>query len=267
MSRGGGILRFSHMAPVHRRLVAVVPGRPPSRTSRPPAEGERMRRRIPTLLATTTLALALAAPAAASAQTQVIDFTSLVGSPDYTDIPQSTGDIAGVLEVSNRTRTTFGNAATTNCSGGLTNAEFWNTNYSDLVGIAFSCINGQVAEFAFLPAAGYQVTLNSMDFGSYAAGANGIGPSRPFTLALYDGLWASLLTSPLVANSRLTVSPGITSTNGLYLQWGSDWDVGIDNISVTVSPIGVSAVPEPASVLLLASGLAAVAGVARRRRA
>jgi hypothetical protein len=214
-----------------------------------------------------TAAVVALAPALGTAQNQVLDFTSMLGMANYTPVPQSYGDMAS-LAVSNATRTGFGNSALRDCGQGASHVDFWNNNYSSLVGNAFACIDGYVGEFFFQPTAGNQVTLNGMDFGSYAAsGPLFVGPTRPFTLQIFDGNWNLLSNQSLIAASTIHVAPGLTSSTGLYLQWGTDWDVGIDNIDVTVSAVPTSAVPEPSTYALFASGLVALGIASRRRRA
>ena len=85
------------------------------------------------------------------------------------------------------------------------------------------------------------------------------------------------LNSYHFASSAITVgindiassfAPGITSANGLILQFGPDaYNGGIDNVSFTANLLQGTAVPEPASLALFGSALFAVALMRRRREA
>ena len=57
-------------------------------------------------------------------------------------------------------------------------------------------------------------------------------------------------------------SPGASTA---YIEWGTDWNIGIDNISFDVIRDPSAPVPEPGSLVLLATALGlAVAGQRRR---
>ena len=65
-----------------------------------------------------------------------------------------------------------------------------------------------------------------------------------------------------------TLSPAITSAGTIYLQWGTDWDIGIDNItySVALDTPDVAPIPLPATAFLLVGALGGL-GLMRRRKA
>lgn len=203
----------------------------------------------------TQVALAFAPFAIASAQTTTVDVRAQGPYADYAAMSQTLWDHTN-LNVSNRTRIAFGNVATSSA-----NACLWNSGYSTLAGVAFACTNGHVGEVFFQPGAGQQVFLSSLQFGSYPN-----GPARTYNLNVFDASWAPLYSSTGIVSSTLTLNPNVSSNTGLYVQWGTDWNTGVNNITTTVSA-DVVATPEPASIVLLATGMLGIVGFARRRRA
>lgn len=214
------------------------------------------------------IALSLAALApAAHAVTVTLDFsgaicgaTGTVACSNYSDIGQTYGDIAGVLDVSHRSVV----AAT-----GATHEAFlkyWNTGYSDLTGVAWGGNDqtGYYSEMSFTPGAGQQVTLNGFDFGDYADRNYGSAVS------IFD-LGGALLWSSGSFNPGVTAThfePTVSSSSGLVLRWGPDgYDVGIDNIQLTVGTAVTAPVPEPETWALMLAGLGVTGLVRRRRRA
>jgi len=59
---------------------------------------------------------------------------------------------------------------------------------------------------------------------------------------------------------------GESSTVGLHVQWGDDWDYGADNIVFRIEPTGEIVTPEPVTMTLLGTGLAGIVAARRRRR-
>ncbi len=210
------------------------------------------------LLATAIAALAFAAPS--HADTWVLDFNgNICGAAgntacgNYSEIGQNYGDVAGLLDVSHRSA---------HASTLLTYEpflKFWSTGYSNLQSIAWGGGNASayVAEISFMPTAGNLVTLNSFDFGDYQNRSFG-SSAVILDAGTQQLLWSSGSFDPGAA-SPASFLPNISSANGLILRWGPDsYDTGIDNISVSISPV-----PEPAAWLLMAGGLALFA--ARQR--
>lgn len=208
--------------------------------------------------ATVLLALALAPLTSASAQVTTIDF-SAHGGAAYDPIAQTFGDHAN-LDVTYQTRATFGNAAQI-----CTSTSYWPGGYSNLSAVTFACGDGYVGEMFFQPLNGNSVFLASLDIGSFPS-TNGVGPTRAYTLGVYDTGWNLLYSSIGTVDATLTLTPNVSSSSGLYLQWGTDWDTGLNNITTDVNSSAVVATPEPSSVVLLATGIVGIAGFARRRR-
>lgn len=213
--------------------------------------------------ATVAMALVALPLAGASAQVTTMTFTGL-GPNDYDPIPATYGSHAN-LSVTNRTRNAFGNGSLNTCGSATSHVEYWRNNYSNLTDIAFACFDGGVGDFLFQPLNGNSVTLNSLQLGSYSS-TNGIGPVRNYTLRLYDMSFNQIFSATGTVSSTVTLNPNVSSNTGFYLQWGTDWDVGIDNITTTVVPAQTSAVPEPSTYALMTVGLGAMGLLARRRR-
>lgn len=204
-----------------------------------------------------TLALA----AAAGGQV-VLNFDSLVLG-NYDDIPATFGDglDPNIPDIQYRTLQagTFVPTAA--------NLDFWNNDYGDLTKVAFAVNNGDVAEIAFVPAAGYAVQLLSFDLAGYP---NQDRSNTVFRLVdAGGGVLLDLAAGGPVAVQgdftgprHSTFTPNYTHSGVLRLQWGTDWDIGIDNIQFQAIPV-----PEPGIGRLLLGGLL-VAGAGRllRRR-
>lgn len=149
-------------------------------------------------------------------------------------------------------------------NAGLESMRFWAGGYSDLIGVAFVGLafpSPKPAGVRLIPISGYQITLNSFDLGSF-------GGARTTQLTLRGGD-GSLISSTgfFLSNgaTRNSFTPGLTRADGFRIEFGPDnFNVGIDNINYTVSPIGV--VPEPATWAMLILGFGAVVGMMRRHR-
>jgi hypothetical protein len=211
------------------------------------------------LVTALVLVALVARPAVAHAQAEVLDFSPFLGFGS-TLVPQSYGDLPGALDVAYQQRGGgFGNTYVHSSLIG-----YWGSGYSKLVGVGAAWVLNVVPEISLTPLNGGTVALHSLKFGSWLADANGVGPDRPFNFYVWDGNWNFLYGGAFVANSALTLSPNVSSAAGLILQWGFDANVGIDDISITVRPAAVTAAPEPATLALVATGLAALGAVARR---
>jgi PEP-CTERM motif-containing protein len=174
-------------------------------------------------------------------------------------IDQSYGDILGQLDVVYTHRVGNGNTVSDELF-----LKWWDTQYSNLTNVAYGGSNDLtgVSEIAFIPAAGYSVTVNAFDLGAWPQTA------RDTQATIYDSAYNELdSTGPITVqgNASSNISFGQTNANGLIIQWGpSAYNVGLDNLGFTVQT--AAPVPEPSTVLLLASGLAGILGYGWRRK-
>lgn len=165
-------------------------------------------------------------------------------------LSQSYGDVAGVVDV------TYSTPELANSS-----LEWWSTDYNSLYGVAFApLVSGARIELKPL-VSGEGIHLTGFDFGAYP------NTSKPTKINVYAiGGGAALFN--YVGNvgnaggAATSFAVDITSANGLWIDWKDDsYNVGIDHIQFSTA-----AVPEPASVALMLTGLLGVGAVARRRR-
>jgi hypothetical protein len=198
----------------------------------------------------------LAGASTAAATTVVMQFDEVTGN--YTPFDDTIGDSADA-DVSNRTRLGFGNATVFE-----EHVEHWNTDYSELVDVAFASTNGGVGELQFDVTPGQEIVFDSFRFGNYA---NGSSP-RDVTFRIYDGGWGQVWQQQVTGHTgnSVLVSPNVTLTGTSYFQWGTDWNVGIDDFTYTTQAEG-TVIPLPAGLPLLLAGLGAMALIGRRRRA
>ncbi|MGB8434240.1 MAG: PEP-CTERM sorting domain-containing protein [Burkholderiales bacterium] len=170
------------------------------------------------------------------------------------DILQSYGDQPGALDVTYERNLDI---------PGTAPLSFWNTQYSNLVNVAFGAgISGTGAAEIFLnPEPGYTVTLNGLALGAWPS------QNRMSQLTILGGDGTSLFASGPITVLGATASSfgfALTHPDGIRIQWGPNaYYVGIDNIDFTLE--GLLAIPEPSALALLAIGVAVLAWGTRRR--
>jgi hypothetical protein len=203
-----------------------------------------------------------------ASQASILTFDGL-GVGDYGDIPTTYGDAYSATYAGPGTLG-LGNGYTPDIEVGYSTVDgtgtqtsdhldFWTNNYGDLTNIAYPVSNGNYGRITLTPGAGKDVILNSFDFGSY------IDATRTFTrLHVMDSngadLWSAASLLHPSGDTHVTHVPAIQSSGAITIEWGTDWDLGIDNVNFDQ----VDTVPEPATMLALAAGLAAIS---RRRKA
>lgn len=206
-------------------------------------------------------AIALCALATAAHGQVTLDFQNL-SLLDYGIIPADYGSnlTANLAGISYRTFAVANNTTLTNY------LDFWNTGYGDLSKVAFASSNGYGAEISITAASGYAVHLIAFDMAGW--------PNTDRTnshMRLLDAAGNTLLN--YAAQGPVTIqgdangpqhssfAPNLVAAGTLRIQWGVDWNVGIDNIQFQIVPI-----PEPPAWILLALGGSAGAWWLRRRR-
>lgn len=203
---------------------------------------------------TVTSISVLVATAFAAQGASVLDFTDAAFPNDWDPIPQTYGDNLAGTPNTTVEYLTLGYPGST--------LLHWNSSYGDLDDVAFSQVNGALAELSLVPAPGYQVTLIGFDVAGW--------PTVDYpnsTVQVVDGantvIWGgSGVTVHGAGPTHDHYAPNLTSTGPLRIQFGPNYNVGIDNVRFSESPI-----PEPSSYALLAGlGLVAFAGCRRFSR-
>ena len=215
------------------------------------------------LLSSAVLSLTLVgAPSLAWAVS--VDYSGAAPLADFDPLPQTYGDNAGIADFTYRTLNTgnnWGSSATVLAS----HVEFWNGSYSGDDAIFAADSANAKFELRIDAAAGLELTGVEIDFGGW--------PNSDHTVEyrLFDAAWNSLGIDPAFKILG-AVTPGNTlalalNTSGFILQFGDDWNAGVNAVRYTYGPAGpVSAVPIPGALALFGSGLAGLLGVARRRK-
>lgn len=199
------------------------------------------------------------------AQASVLDFEGPVCEggvcANSAFIAQTYGDEPN-LDIQYRMREDFGSTAEVQPS-----LKFFPTGYGSLNNVVF-IDERSVGEIAFIPSAGFKITLQSFDIGVFNSGQSG-------TIAFYGANFEEI-DVPGVSGQQTfvgttTFMPELTVEGPLYLQWGAQFDasgssnLGLDNVNYTLMP--VAPIPVPAAGWLTSSVVVAFAAARRRFQA
>jgi hypothetical protein len=136
----------------------------------------------------------------------------------------------------------------------------WDNNYGDLKNVAYPTSNGSQGNIKFIADPGFKVTINSFDMAGY--------PHASLTATLLDIIdetgtivWSSN-NLDINGQTHSSFSPEITG-NSLTIRWGTNWNIGIDNINFDQS---ATAVPLPGAIWMLGPSLICLTSIVKRRK-
>ena len=200
-------------------------------------------------------ALLLAASQAALAGTINFDDLSLT---DYDDIPVNYADHGLAGNGDSRVGVTYSGS-----NGALNHLDFWNLSYGDLSKVAFTPDDGTTARITLKADTGWLITSIAFDLAGWPdtdlLADVMFGISGESTVTLTGAAIQGDFTGPRHNTFSLTHTGD--GGNLAFIEWGTDWNVGIDNIVFTVArdPDAPPPLPEPGSLALLGISLAALA--------
>ena len=156
----------------------------------------------------------------------------------YGPFLQSYGDVAGVVDVSYRALSGWGNAAVIDA-----NLNYFGAGYGALQGVAWGGTDAnktnnvpQYGEITIRDLAGSGLNLKGLD----TAGWNALDIDITFRVydLSYNLIYDSSSVAPAIGSKTLDISVASSSgPNGLILQWGPDsYYAGIDNLSFSIGP-------------------------------
>jgi hypothetical protein len=185
----------------------------------------------------------------------IVDF-SAIAQGDGTAISQAFGDTAEVnftyslLQGGNN----WGQAA----AAAAGSVSYWNGGYSFDDAI-YSQSNGNKVQVKIDAAPGFKLTSVDFGFGGY------FNQNRSVDYKAFDSFWTEILGQSSFAISGSTggtVLSFVQDLSSIIIQFGDDWNVGLNSISFETAQ-DTSSVPIPAGIILAGTGLLGLAGTGR----
>lgn len=145
-------------------------------------------------------------------------------------VPDGYGGVAGQFVVSYRTANSTTPFATADA-----HMRFWNGGYGDLNNADWPSANGFLGEITLTPINGPQIILNGFDLAGFPAGSGTL--SESVISILHDSTSLDFSPFNVTRSTHDHFSPAITSSGPISIRFGTDWNIGIDNIDLTVVPV------------------------------